>query len=222
MIDKTKPGRWISVFSLHSLFRKFLAVSLLCMVVPILVSLFYALSTSSKALQSQVQDKLTSMVQEKTNFIEATLDAQAALVVSMMREPYLVDYLEDYNQGQKDPAKLARITENFTKMFDQAQGFYENVFLMVGSEVIADGMGGKSLGFVAPPEEAAAAEGGETSEAPPAEAGQAGEAAPAGGEDGAQNAGQVPGTLLFGEDLVMVTAGTMSPITGRPGSTVMG
>ena len=85
--------------------------------------------------------------------LETSLQDQAALVATMIHEPLLIRTVEELARGQRDPEKLQQISNQLSRLYNSADGFYENVFLMVGEEVVADGIGGASLGKLETDEE---------------------------------------------------------------------
>lgn len=203
VISKIKP---------NSLFRKILFVSLLCMVVPMFVSLIYSITSSSSAIENEVTSSLQSMANEKKILFETSLHSQAALVANMINEPNLVDYVrERHNEQYSDLQKLIKIRENFTRMYNSSYGYYENIYLTINNQIVADGLSGLSLNWTATSDEESTDEG---NEATPTDG------LPA--EDMDEQNISRPGTVVFGEDTIFITAGTVSTVSERPGSSILG
>ncbi|MCI3921280.1 methyl-accepting chemotaxis protein [Paenibacillus sp. TRM 82003] len=232
-----------------SLFARILLVSLLCLAVPMIVSLIYANSSATKALTTQVKTSLTDVTNEKASLLDLELRGVALQSVQIVNDRDVTDYFHALHTKQEtDPEVLQRVSDSLARVYQNADGLYENVFLMYGPQVIADGLGGKSVGYeneemeatdaeAAPapeagadskalPAEAASAEG--PADAPPSGA-SAGEAPPEGAppEGAPPEGGEAPPmpdvtALEFGEDIVSVGGASMSPISGRPAIAVFG
>ena len=62
---------------------------------------------------------------------------------------FLIESLNNALINSKDPdqATLRKISENLEYNFELGEGLFENIFLMYKNRDIADGIGGKSVGW---------------------------------------------------------------------------
>ncbi|UJF33608.1 methyl-accepting chemotaxis protein [Paenibacillus hexagrammi] len=84
--------------------------------------------------------------------------------------------------------------DDLASEYNRSGGLFENLFVMLGTEVILDGVGGKSLGYVAPPEDTNAAQ---------------------------PDAGGQPPAMTFDPSTPFVGNPAPSPISGKPTITIM-
>lgn len=86
---------------------------------------------------------------EKRNQLEQALTNIERQAQSIAKEPFIVDTLSRAiaNSADPDPAALEVISRNLEDNFELADGLFENIFLMYKNRDIADGIGGKSVGW---------------------------------------------------------------------------
>ncbi|WP_166243992.1 methyl-accepting chemotaxis protein [Paenibacillus turpanensis] len=192
-----KRSAVLSFFQLKSLFSKILLVSLLCMVIPMIVSLVYSSYSSSRAVEKEVKDSLSSIAHEKKNQLDLALSGIGRQVQSFSKEPFIVDYFTELTDKKKvEPQQSQRISDNLAQQYANAEGLYENIFFMGNDgKILLDGIGGKSVTPKDKPADAKPEKAKE--EKPPAPA------APA----------ETPSGLIYGDPMA-------SPATGRPVITV--
>ncbi|QNU68150.1 methyl-accepting chemotaxis protein [Ruminiclostridium herbifermentans] len=124
-------------------------VSVLCMLIPMLVSLFTSGYISQKYLENSASDALLNIVAEKRSQIEVALSNIEKQAQSIAMQPFIVDTLSEASANSANPSSrdLQKISNNLEYNFNLAKGLFENVFLMYKNIDIADGIGGKSVGW---------------------------------------------------------------------------
>lgn len=138
-----------SISKRGSLFGKIFFVAIICMILPMLVSLFYSSYSISNVLESEIGSSLSSIATEKKNQMELALEKEITQFVSLAREPYTIDFLKEIREtGGIDSIKLKRVSDRLVDVLNSSGGLYENIFLCYDYEVIADGLGGTSIGYV--------------------------------------------------------------------------
>lgn len=135
----------------RGLFWRIFSISVLCMLIPMLVSLFTASYFSQKYLGDSASNSLLNIANEKKNQMELALYDIEKQAQSIALQPSIVDLLSKAvsNSSKPDGTGLQRITQNLEDNFDLDSGLFENVFLMYKNKSIADGMGGGSIGWEA-------------------------------------------------------------------------
>ncbi|WP_024832471.1 methyl-accepting chemotaxis protein [Ruminiclostridium josui] len=128
---------------------KVFTVSVLCMLIPMMISLFIASYFSEKYLGDSASNSLLNIAVEKANQIELALTDLEKQAQSIAMQPSIVDPLTDatINSTNPDTAVVQKISKNLEDNFNLANGLFENVFLMYKNKDIADGIGGKSVGW---------------------------------------------------------------------------
>lgn len=95
-----------------SLFRKIFTISILCLLVPMLVSLFYSSNLIKNSLEDEVSASLLSIVFEKQNQIELALDNFFEQAIAISTQPYILETFQEAanNNDQLDPDRLHKIS----------------------------------------------------------------------------------------------------------------
>ncbi|MFA9559957.1 methyl-accepting chemotaxis protein [Evansella sp. AB-rgal1] len=133
----------------NSLFTKITFITLLCIVVPMLVNLFYTTHQSSEALEEEVINSLSHVTNEKNSQVDLVFASQFALADSVVEDLYVRNFfinLEDTNEV--DQSELTRIRNRLEEKMTNADGLYENVFYSFDGSAFVDGVGGASVGHV--------------------------------------------------------------------------
>lgn len=134
---------------MKSLFVKIFIVSILCMIIPMLISLYYSTSESKKAMEDQTRDTLQSITSEKESQLQMSLDNLQKQAKILSSEYFIVDYMMEAAMTQtSDPEKLKRISDRLEVVYKESEGLYENIFIMDYFDIIADGIGGSSIGYM--------------------------------------------------------------------------
>ncbi|WP_219640790.1 methyl-accepting chemotaxis protein [Cohnella sp. CFH 77786] len=145
---------------LNRLFVKISAISILCMIIPLLVSLVYAVSSSTHSLESEASFSLVSASTEKKTQIDLALNDFLRVATLIAQQPAIVQFFQEVKmKGEIDAEKKQMISSYLETVMKGASGMYENVFLSydvkllnstgIGDEwsQLADGIGGKSEGI---------------------------------------------------------------------------
>lgn len=124
-------------------------VFVLCMLVPMLVSLFTSSFLSDKYLEDSASDALLKISVEKKNQIELAFSDLVRQAQSIALEPTIVDSLNKAAANSTNPseAELQKISKNLQSNFELGNGLFENLYVMYKNKDIADGIGGKSVGW---------------------------------------------------------------------------
>jgi methyl-accepting chemotaxis protein len=139
-----------------SIFVKFLAVALVCSIVPMLVCTFYSITSLSSTLQSEAKNSLDSSTNEKNNSIDIAFKDQMDLAKSIASESQTVDYFNQFAKtNQPNQAILNSISDNLSAKLESSNGLYSNMFfeLPVSADtnmIVSDAIGGKSVGLKRP------------------------------------------------------------------------
>lgn len=122
---------------------------LLCMLIPMLISLFTASYLSEKYLEDSSSDALLSIAIEKRNQFELALSDIVRQAQTIAMQPSIVDTLSKANRTAIDPSReeLNIIDNNLQDNFELVDGLYENIYMMYKNKVVADGIGGGSVGW---------------------------------------------------------------------------
>lgn len=135
-----------------SLFIKFLSVSMICIIIPLLISGFYSVNSLSTSLEAEAKSALTSATTEKKNYIDLAFKDQMDLATSISNEGEVVDYFKEFKRtNQPNQTILNRISKNLEAKFKNSNGLYENMIFQVpladySKLTVADAIGGKAVG----------------------------------------------------------------------------
>ena len=128
---------------------KVFSVSVLCMLIPMLISLFTASYLSQRYLEDSASNELLNIAVEKRNQTELALSDLEKQAQSIAMQPSVVDSLSEAMITSANPSNtdLQKISKNLQGNFELGNGVFENIFLMYKNIDIADGIGGKSVGW---------------------------------------------------------------------------
>jgi methyl-accepting chemotaxis protein len=131
------------------IFRRIFAISLLCMTIPALINTVTLSRLTKKYFQDEAGHSLQNVATEKKNQMELALSSIATQAQSIANQTFLIESLNNALINSKDPdqATLRKISENLEYNFELGEGLFENIFLMYKNRDIADGIGGKSVGW---------------------------------------------------------------------------
>jgi methyl-accepting chemotaxis protein len=132
-----------------SLFGKFILPVLVFILVPSLINLFYAAYSAADALETESGNSLSRLAMEKKNEVDLVFDSQFSLLDVWVNDWFTVEFFRELNRTrQADPEKLRQLTAILEERFRKAGGLYENIFFTFDDKVVADGVGGASVGYV--------------------------------------------------------------------------
>jgi len=137
----------------RSLLFRILIISMACMIIPMVTSMFYAVNSASGSLKTQISESIIDMVDERRVQIEDALKAHVEMTSMLAVEPFTVDLFSEYAEtGQMDSAKTQRMMEKAGERLQSFNGLYENILYLVhndatgDNEVVIDGIGGQAVG----------------------------------------------------------------------------
>jgi methyl-accepting chemotaxis protein len=139
---------------MNSIFTKVLVVALICMLVPMLFSLYYSSRTSTAYLKDDANSELATVTTAKQTQLESMFSAHVRMATLMANDVAVVDLFKLYKAGSSDRAVEQRISDAAKKFFDEAAGLYENIAYMYhdtsstlqNNITMIDGIGGASVG----------------------------------------------------------------------------
>ncbi len=126
---------------------KIFIITVLCLLVPMLVSLVTSGYLSQKYLEDSASNALLDIATEKRNQIELALSNIEKQAQSIAAQPYIIDYLSQPTVNSSGGPELQKISKNLEENFKLGSGLFENIFLMYKNKDIADSIGGKSVGW---------------------------------------------------------------------------
>ncbi|SET22198.1 methyl-accepting chemotaxis protein [Paenibacillus sp. NFR01] len=141
-MKRSDAGKW------NSLFVKILLISLLCMAIPMTFSLIYANHTFSRTLYNESAHNLSAVAGEKRNEIDLAIGSIMTQSASLAIQPNIADYMNNVNQATSDGhGGHSRISEYLGQIVTNAEGLYENIFIVgLDGTIRIDGIGGGSVG----------------------------------------------------------------------------
>src|SRR5690242_18240304 len=96
----------------NKLFRKIFSLSILCMLIPMLVALFFASYYSTRSLQSEASNTLLSVAAEKSSQIDLSFKDILNISNDISTSPSAVDFFRDTKKtGQVDPLKKKTLAD---------------------------------------------------------------------------------------------------------------
>ncbi|MBV7274242.1 methyl-accepting chemotaxis protein [Clostridium sp. PL3] len=138
---------------LNSVFGKMLILSISCIIIPMLISLFYQTSSSHKYMEEDARKYLNSTASDKKSEIETAFKGQVDLALALSKDEFVVDYLKNISQtNQIDSIASGKISNNLTTLLKDSKGLNENIYFSYGPDnvVINDALDGKSVGMPLP------------------------------------------------------------------------
>ena len=151
-MEKTKFQSKVKMKS--SLFWKFFGVLLICMLVPMLISLFSSSFFARLYLENEASESLLNCVIEKNNQIDLGIKLLEEQAIEIVTQPFFIQTLEDAMRTNRlDQRRIDIISKYLEQKFERAEGLLENLFLVYEDTVVADGVGGISVGYRQPPGE---------------------------------------------------------------------
>lgn len=124
-------------------------VFVLCMLIPMLISMFTSGFFSDKYLEDSASNGLFNVALEKKNQIELAMTDLSKQAKSISMQSIIVDSLSEAAAKSTNPseADLKKISKTLEDNFNLGDGLFENMFLMYNNVDIADGIGGVSVGW---------------------------------------------------------------------------
>lgn len=128
---------------------KIFLVSALCMLVPMVFVAYTARYISGKFLTEYAKNSLMNIASEKRNQFDIAFADIIRQGQSIVKQPAIVDPLKSAKINSVVPSEpeLQKISQVLQDNFELGDGLYENIYLMYNNKVIADGIGGTSIGW---------------------------------------------------------------------------
>lgn len=119
------------------------------MLVTMLINLFFTAYQASKALEEEASHSLSRIALEKRQQVDLVFDIQFDVSEEVVNENFPLNFFRQLdNEGVVNQKDLSQLADYLKKRFDLAEGLYENIFFTYHDQVIADGLGGTSVGYV--------------------------------------------------------------------------
>lgn len=133
----------------NSLFFKIFTISIVCMIIPLLISMVYIRFSATDSLQDKIKNSLANSALEKSNQISLAFEDISKTTQAVATQPYVIDYFKELNDNkQVDSSKTKHIGDYTSGLFNNANELYENVFFGYEGKTLIDGLGGVSVGHV--------------------------------------------------------------------------
>ncbi len=131
---------------LGGLFRTIFCTSMLCMIVPLAVTVIYTISTINERLVRVEENNLIDMADEKMNELTLMIQNQSAVTKAVAQSPYIAQAIAEQKQtGNIDKEQNETLQTYLGGIFENADGLYENFFITCGTTGVADGLQGETL-----------------------------------------------------------------------------
>ncbi|GAB6109432.1 methyl-accepting chemotaxis protein [Fusibacter bizertensis] len=143
--------------SIKSIFAKFFLVAMLSMIVPLVIMFFYSNYHENKVLTQQIESSLSEISKERTHLVDLALRSENQMNKMLAHQSYVIKAANLYQDSKEvDASVISEFTRTVTEKSNNAPGLYENIFLLFRdnnaqkSTVVADSIGGKSVGVSFP------------------------------------------------------------------------
>jgi len=131
-----------------SLLIEILRVSMLCMIIPLVISMVYANYTTSSSLKATTSDSLSQSAAGKKTQIELEYGEFSKMAKNAAVVPSVVELLEAIKvTGQVDETLQVKVSKYLENLQAYSNMNYENTFVTHENIVVADGIGGATVGY---------------------------------------------------------------------------
>ncbi len=128
------------------LFRTIFGTSMLCMLIPLAVTVIFSVMSIHNRLETMESENLMELSGEKMNELSLFIKNQSELTKALAGSPFIAQAVADqYHAGTLNPAENEKLMRNLTDIFESEKGLYENFFITCGATGIADGLNGETL-----------------------------------------------------------------------------
>ncbi len=132
-----------------SIFMKIFTASIICIIIPLIASLIYTSKSTSSTLEEEAIRHLQQTTYEKSKQTDMVFRLYMDISEMMVRNNFTYNFYKNLSEtGEMDPVDYHALKDDMEKMFQNANGLYENVFFTFDGKVIIDGVGGVSEGHV--------------------------------------------------------------------------
>lgn len=134
--------------NLTGLFAKIMLISVACMMIPMLIALWYASNSSADSLEREARESLSNIVSEKVNQMDLAFNNLSLSASTISNNPFLINtFKEIHDTGNQKTENTADLTKYLGELITDANGLYENIYSAYNSVIVSDGIGGKSVGI---------------------------------------------------------------------------
>jgi methyl-accepting chemotaxis protein len=136
-----------------SIFVKFLAVAMICIILPLLISGFYSVTSLSNSLEGEAKKSLNNSSNEKKNYLDLAFKDQLDLATSASSETEVINFFMEYKKtNQSNPTILNSLTSKLETKVKNSNGLYENACFEVpvsdtAAAVVVNGNGKEAVGM---------------------------------------------------------------------------
>lgn len=136
---------------LNSLTTRILMIAIASMIVPMLIVLFYSIFSSTRTLDAQAKEQLAMVAAEKGDKIALAFDSFGQSNANIAALPAAVAYFRELTQTGKENFMLKGMVVSYLeKVFNEANGTYENMFYTYNDMIFIDSIGGQGFGHTFP------------------------------------------------------------------------
>lgn len=134
--------------NMGGLFTKIMLTSVACMMIPMLLTLWYATSKSADSLEETTRQELMNIVSEKVKQMDLAFSNLSFNSSVIANNPQLVNTFKDLQDTDNSQSgNTVTATEYFGQIIANANGLYENIYAAYNSIIVSDGIGGQSAGI---------------------------------------------------------------------------
>ncbi|MCR4674694.1 MAG: methyl-accepting chemotaxis protein [Lachnospiraceae bacterium] len=138
--EKSKKTRGLSISV------KIIAMSLICLIVALLISVIISTSIASNRLISNSEEDLSSLATSKGKSLEDFVKAQKVMTKSVAENETLINAAKEYKEtGEINTSSQNQLATMLANMEENSGTLYENFFVTVGSTGFADCLGNETL-----------------------------------------------------------------------------
>lgn len=142
-----KTTRWKRM-NLTGLTARMMLISITCMVIPMLLTLWYTTSQTATSMEEEAEASMKNIVSEKINQMELSFADLARASNTIASNPFIVQTFQDLRTtGETVTDGTKESTKYLTKLVTDAGGLYENIYAAYNGVIAADGIDGQSVGI---------------------------------------------------------------------------
>ncbi len=125
---------------------KIVAMSLICLVIALLVSVMVSIGIATERLTDNAKESLVTLATSKALSLEEYVSAEKVLTHSIAENPLVKQAAEEYAEtGEINTELQSQVAELLATMEEDSDNLYENFFVTVGSVGFADCVGNTTL-----------------------------------------------------------------------------
>ncbi len=130
----------------NGLFRKIFATTILCMILPLILTVCYTVINVNASVANMGRTNLQSLATEKMNEIDAIISNQILITKSVATSPFIANNISgEYRTGRLNETTNSAIQTYLQEINANSNNLYENFFVTSGTTGVADCLDGSSL-----------------------------------------------------------------------------